>query len=366
MPTNNALSAAHQDIVSLDPTQLGQFVSQCLKAAGASGKCATEARRALLGASLRGTDSHGVRLLPHYCKALAGGRVKGHPQTRFEKTADAAGLVDADHGLGHRATYVAVEQGVELARTTGVAYVGVVNSSHFGAAGSYAIEIAEQGCVGMVVCNSDSFVLPQGGTQPFHGTNPIAFSAPSRGHRPFMLDMATSAIPWNRVQQFAGSGRSLPRDTAVDDLGQETRVPEQAAALLPLGGLMFGHKGSGLAAMVDVMSALITGMPYSAQILPMIGDDFSTPRKLSHGVFVMRRDLFIPADQFDIAMEDYLNAFSAARAQPGERVLYPGEKEWNTETQRREAGIPFTPDQIEDFEKLAKLFGLQMPGQVAA
>ncbi len=324
-------------------------------------RSADDATRSLVGASLRGTDSHGVRLLPHYCKALAGGRVRGAPRMAFQRTAVAAGLLDADHGLGHSAAYRAVDHAMSIAEENGIGVVGITNSSHFGAAGSYALAAAEAGMIGLVICNSDAFVFPHNGSRAFHGTNPIAFAAPVPEAKPFLLDMATSAVPWNRIQQFAASGRVLPPGAAVDANAKETQDPGAVAGLLPLGGLDFGHKGSGLAAMVDVMCALMTGMPHSVRILPMGGDDMATPRQVSHSVMVMRRDMFINADDFDAAMTAYRRDMNAIPAADGTAVLMPGQKEWLAFDERSAGGIPFTADLVTTFNALAGDIGVAPP-----
>lgn len=345
----------------LSAAEAQRFVNACLTQVGADTRSADDATRSLVGASLRGTDSHGVRLLPHYCKALTGGRVQGSPRMVFERTAVAAGVLDADHGLGHTASYRAVDHAGSIAEENGIGVVGIINSSHFGAAGSYALAAAEAGMIGLVICNSDAFVLPHNGSRAFHGTNPIAFSAPVPEAKPFLLDMATSAVPWNRIQQFAASGRTLPPGTAVDANGVETQDPRAAAGLLPLGGLAFGHKGSGLAAMIDVMSALMTGMPHSARLLPMGGEDMTTPRQVSHSVMVMRRDMFVAAEAFDAAMTAYRRDMNDVPAADGATVLMPGQKEWLAFEERTAGGIPFTADQIATFEALAADLGVASP-----
>jgi LDH2 family malate/lactate/ureidoglycolate dehydrogenase len=264
---------------------LSAFSEAALRAAGADAPSARDATRAMLHASLHGIDSHGFRLLPHYCRAIGEGRVNGRPSPRFRSTRAGSGIVDADDGHGARGTYLAAAHAVELARASGVAAVAVVRSSHFGAAGAYALEIAREGLFGMVVCNSDAFVRLHEGAERFHGTNPIAAAAPTPG-RPWLLDMATSAIPFNRVKLAQSLGLSLPEGTASDENGRDTTDPARVAMLAPLGREQ-GYKGAGLAGLAEVLSAVMTGMRLSPEILPMLGPDWSTrpplpaPRRFS-------------------------------------------------------------------------------------
>lgn len=181
------------------PDLLEARVENALRNAGAAQGSAAAAVRAMMHASLIGVDSHGVRLVVHYDRVLRGGRVNGTPNLSVRRTAAATAVVDGDNALGHHAAYVAMDKAIELARESGIGAVGVIRSSHFGAAGAYARVAAEAGMIGFATTNSDKVVAPFQGREPFHGTNPLAFAAPSGGARPWLLDMATSSIPLNRL-----------------------------------------------------------------------------------------------------------------------------------------------------------------------
>ena len=168
-----------------------------LQASGADHPSAQAATWAMLHASLHGVDSHGIRLLPFYADSLTSGLAKGQPDIRITYSRRAAALVDADRGMGHIACYRAMDEACAIARDCGIGMASVVNSTHFGAAGAYALAAADAGFIGFITANSGAFVIPHGGTKPMHGTNPIAMAAPNPGKDPFLLDMATSSIPWN-------------------------------------------------------------------------------------------------------------------------------------------------------------------------
>ena len=133
------------------------------------------------------------------------------------------------------------------AKEAGVGAVGVVNSSHFGAAGAYALAGAEAGFIAVSMSNTDSIVGLHGGAERFHGTNPIAIGAPVPAQKPWLLDMATSSIPFNRVLLYKALGRTLPEGVAADQSGQPTQDPALVEMLMPLGGIDFGFKGAALA-----------------------------------------------------------------------------------------------------------------------
>lgn len=335
---------------------LEDFIALILARAGADEASADAVTRALVTASRMGTDSHGLRLLPHYVKALQGGRINGRPEMRFTRRLAATGFLDADDGFGHLAGYTAVDHALAMAETTGMGAVAVGHSSHFGAAGCYALAAAERGMIGMAFCNSDPFVLLHEGRQSFHGTNPIAFSAPVADGQPYLLDMATSSVPWNRVQQYGAIGRELPDQVAADAQGRVTQIPAEVAALLPLGGSDFGFKGAGLGGMVEVLSSTLSGMLNGFRLLPMGGPDMSTPRGIGHFFLVMNPAGFAEESTFDACLRDYLADLRAQPANPGAEVLAPGDREWRCRARRDVEGIPLDSANQAAYAALADAF----------
>ncbi|SFU72170.1 Ldh family oxidoreductase [Halomonas korlensis] len=338
---------------------LERFMERVLHRAGAGTASAQATTRALVTASRMGTDSHGLRLLPHYIKALQGGRLNGRPDMRFTRRLPATGYLDADDGLGHLAGYTAMAHAAEMAETMGLGAVAVGNSSHFGAAGCYALAAAERGLIGMAFCNSDPFVLLHEGKTPFHGTNPIAFAAPLGGETPYLLDMATSSVPWNRVQQYGAIGRELPDQVAADVSGRVTRTPAEVAALLPLGGSDFGFKGAGLGGMVEVLSSTLSGMLNGFRLLPMGGPDMQTPRGVGHFFLAMNPGAFSERASFDACLREYLADLRAQPANDGAEVLAPGDREWRCRSRRDAEGIPLDSANQAAYASLATEFDVE-------
>ncbi len=325
--------------------ELSRRVQAALEAAGASAASAASATRAMMHASRHGIDSHGVRLTEHYCRMLRGGRLKGTPELRVERRAVGSAIVDGGDGLGHHAAYKAVEVGMELAREAGIAGVGIVHSSHLGAAGAYALAGAEAGFVTFATTNTDSMVALFEGAERFHGTNPLAFAAPVPGSKPWLLDMATSSIPMNRVLLHRSLDKTLPAGVAADAQGVPTTDPHEAEMLLPLGGEDFGHKGAGLAGVATLFSAILTGTTLDPEFIPMYGsDDISSPRNMGHFVMVIDPDKFAGAAAFGQTMIRYLEALRGAPARAGGKVMAPGDREWAEAARRDAEGIPIDPD----------------------
>jgi ureidoglycolate dehydrogenase (NAD+) len=335
-----------------------RFVRECMEKAGADKPSVEAVARALVGASCRGVDSHGIRLLPHYIKALIGGRINGSPKLSYKQLSGGTGRLDADDGFGHLAGYHAIEEGILLADKNGIGAVTVTNSSHFGAAGSYTIHAAEAGYLAIAVCNSDKLVLPHDGVTSFHGTNPISFAAPVAEGRPYLFDMATSSIPLNRVLLYQAIGRELPPDVAVDEDGALTTDAGRTEALTPVGGTAFGFKGAGLAGMCEVLSSALTGMAFSNHLLSMAGPDYTTRRHLGHFFLVMKPEAFIDPDVYQEQMTGYLADLRAQPAQPETRIMAPGDREWAEETVRLKAGIPLDHIVWAEFAELAETLGL--------
>ncbi|MBS3847328.1 Ldh family oxidoreductase [Devosia sp. BSSL-BM10] len=321
-------------------------VAAALRQAGASEESLAAAVRAMLHASMVGVDSHGVRLTEHYCQMLAGGRLNKNPQLSVDIRAAGSAMVHGDDGLGHYAAYKAVEVGIDLAQKAGVGAVGISHSSHLGAAGAYALAGAEQGYVTFATTNTDSMVALFDGAARFHGTNPLAFAAPVPDSKPWLLDMATSSIPMNRVLLHRSLGLELPEGVAADAHGVATTDPDRADMLLPLGGADYGYKGAALAGVATLFSALLTGTTLDSDFIPMYGgDDISTPRNMGHFVLVVDPNKFVGRDMFGMMITRYLSSLRAAPVRPGgERVMAPGDREWETVAQREEQGVPVDPD----------------------
>lgn len=342
----------------VEVNDLERFINETLLHCGSDDASATAVTRALVTASRMGTDSHGLRLLPHYVKALEGGRIKTRPSMSFTQRMPATGYLDADDGFGHLAGYTAIEHAVAMAREVGIGAVAVGNSSHFGAAGCYTLAAAEQDMIGMAVCNSDPFVRLHGSQAPFHGTNPIAFAAPVEGQQPYLLDMASSSIPWNRVRQYSAIGRKLPADVAADAQGRLSTEPNDVSALLPLGGAQFGFKGAGLAGMVEILSSTLSGMLNGFRLLPMGGPDMSTPRGVGHFFLIMQPRAFTDWETFQRSLGEYLGDLRSQSALADREVLAPGDREWRCQLERDAKGIPLDSANWTAYADLAKAMGI--------
>lgn len=329
------------------------FAARVLESTGADSVTVAAVIRALSHASGLGVDSHGYRLLPHYLAGLCRGRLNPRPALRLVAGKGGAGVLDADNAHGAVAAFAAADHAVAFARAHGLGAVAIRNSSHFGAAGAYAMAMADQGMMGLAVCNSDSFVRLHSGAARFHGTNPIAAAAPNEGTRPWLLDMATSAIPFNRVILARALGQHLPRDVAADAEGRFVIDPVAAEMLAPLGGALFGYKGAGLAGLAEILSAALSDAPLSVELPAMISDDMETPRRLGGFVLALDPEAFGGAAVFRAVVTRYIDLVRGSRRAGAEPVMAAGDREWEEEARRRSLGIVLDPDTVANLNAYA-------------
>lgn len=336
---------------------LESFLTALLSAAGCDEPSTTAVARAVVDASARAYDTHGVRLVPWYVQCLEGGRINGSPRIDISRKAPGILHVDADNGFGHLASYRAIDALCEIANQQGVAVATVGRSSHHGATGCYTVAAARRGFAALGMTHADSVVVPHDGVAPFFGTNPISFAVPLEGEDPLVLDMATSSIPLNRVMLRRSTGSPLPPDVAVDAQGQMTTDPHQAAALLPLGGEAFGYKGAGLAGMVDIFCSAFTGMQHGASFPSFNGPDYSKPIEIGHFFIVMQPALFQTISAFNASVSALVGDLRRQRAKANATVRAPSDLEKAEAKEREQHGIPLDPVTWQEFQTLGERYG---------
>jgi ureidoglycolate dehydrogenase (NAD+) len=347
--------------VRVERVALNGFVEGLLRGAGADAPGAAAVTRAVMEASSRGVDTHGVRLVPHYVKTVAGGRVNATARPSFHAVGTAGGHVDGDNGFGHLASYRAIEEGIRIARDSAVAAIGVRNSSHHGATGCYTLAAARQGFCALGMTHADAIVVPYRGTKPFFGTNPLSFALPVPDAEPSVIDMASSAVPFNRVGLWGANGVALPADIAVDADGAPTRDAAQTKALLPVGGPDYGYKGTCLAMLIDLLCAGLTGMRFGAQLEGFGGPDYTTPIPMGHFFVIFNPALFAPDGHFGAIARDLIAALRAQPARGNQPVLAPGDPELHEAADRARHGIPVDLATWRAFAELGREHGCALP-----
>jgi L-2-hydroxycarboxylate dehydrogenase (NAD+) len=321
----------------------------------------------LLAADLRGIDSHGVARLGFYVNKLRDGVIVPRPDVRTVSETSVTALIDAGGGMGHPVSYRAMERAIQKALDVGVGFVAVRNSNHYGIAGYYAMMALEYDCIGVSLTNSYVFVVPTFGRDAVLGTNPIAVAAPAGRERPFVLDMATSAVPFGKIEIYDRLEKPIPPGWATDETGRpttDTRLVVEnlenraGGGLLPLGGageLLGGHKGYGLALLVDILCGVLSGACYADLVYPESPDGRPLPSGIGHFFGALRVDGFRSTVGFKAAMDDVQQRLkNAPRAEGQNRIYIHGEKEFEEAERRSREGIPLTPKVLEELREIAK------------
>ena len=300
--------------------------------------------------SLRGVDSHGVRLLPHYFRSAMSGRKNPKPNFKLDQTFPSMIHLNADNAFGHAAGMKAIDIGMEIAETQGIASIAVSNSSHPGAMASMALKAARKGFIALAFTHADALILSHGGTRPYFGTNPFCFAAPREEQEPYCLDMATSIVPWNRVLLNRSSNKLLEPGIAADKYGESTQDPHEAAAVMPTGS----YKGYGLSSMVDILCGVYTGMAFGRSIPAMFTTKMTEQRKLGQFYMVMSTDGVISREEFINSMQQMTDEVRNEPAIDGESVMLPGDPQIICAKNRMKKGIPLDEVTYKAFLEIGK------------
>ena len=313
----------------------------------------------LVEANLRGVDSHGVARLRRYVDGLRNGVMVARPNVRVVQETAATALVDGGGGLGQPVSARAMKMALEKAASHGAGFVTVRNSNHYGIAGYYAMMALPQDMIGISMTNSDVLVVPTFGRNAMLGTNPISVAAPAGEERAFVLDMATSTVPRGKLEVYDRLGRKMPLGWATDEKGLATTDPtlvlqnmagRRGGGLLPLGGegeTLGGHKGYGLALLVDVLAGVLSGAAYADTIYPRSPDGRPLPANVGHFFGALRVDAFRPLEQFRQDMDDLIRRLkNSPKAEGQSRIYIHGEKEFEAAEERGKSGIPLDPKTV--------------------
>jgi len=310
----------------------------------------------LIAANLRGVDSHGVHLLPHYVTQIKAGNIDPNTDGAVISESGACLLYDGKRGLGQCVSEICCGHAGRLARAYGISMVIARNSNHFGAAAFWAQHISAAGMIGIAMCNASPSVPPWQGREGRIGTNPICVSVPSTGAGGWLLDMATTTVALNRIVKAAANQEStIPAGWAMDCDGVPTSDTQKAlrGLLMPLGG----YKGSGLGMMVEVLCAVLSGGSISTEVGGL--HILSRPMNTSQTFLAIDIARFFPIEQFQSRMERLVRAVKSARpAQGYEEILVAGDPEWRTEEIRLREGIPVEVSLWKRLTALARELGV--------
>ncbi len=312
---------------------LRRFCEQVLVKLGVPPEDARVTTDVLVLADLRGIDSHGVARLGRYVGGLKAGYMKPHDESRILKETKATALIDGGQSLG-------------------------------------PLLALEHNLIGVSMTNAAPLVVPTFGRISVLGTNPISLTAPAMQERAFVLDMATSTVPRGKVEVYNRLGKPIPHGWAVDETGRSSTDPARVlkalatrlgGGLLPLGGEgedLGGHKGYGLALMVDVLCGVLSGAATGLQV-------YADEKRPDVGHFFMALDptAFRPLDEFQRDMDRLARELKESpKAEGQDRIYVHGEKSYARTEAHRKEGIPLGPKVAEELKKIGNDLGVPWPG----
>ncbi len=311
------------------------------------------AARGILHTSLRGVDTHGLRLLHHYVQGMKEGRINKKPNIKFTSNSIATSIMDADHSLGYSAGMIAMKKAIEIAKQFGIAAVSVKNSSHCGALSYYCEEAAKNDMIGMAFTHATSKLKTPNSKKEFFGTNPICFCAPMENNKSVCFDSAQSFISFHEVLDSRVEGRELKKNIAADEHGNLTDNPNQATQLIPIGD----YKGFGYAMLVDILCGLLTGMNTGDKVTKMYAP-MNEKRFLGQFFMAIKIDVFEDINLFKKRLSNLCNRIHKLPSKDG-KIYIPGEKELEIFNDRIANGIPLSQSDFEKINMLQEEFNIE-------
>jgi amino acid adenylation domain-containing protein len=295
-----------------------------------------------LEASLRGQLTHDMVSIPRYATRIASGKINPTPRIRIERETETTARIDGDNGPGQWISMVAMDVAMRKAREMGVGIVSVRHSNHFGAGGHYAWEATKQRLIGLCTTNGPLILAPTGGVTPTFGNNPLAIGIPAGCHMPILLDIAMSVAPRGKIGLAVAEGKPLPPGWILDRFGQpSTDLADLAAGLgVPIGG----HKGYGLALVLEVLAGALSGAGFAADHSRDRLHGSSAPPDYGHMFIAINPERFMPASEFAARVDRLIDETkNGERAPHAQEILIPGEKELRTRDRSLKQGVRLLP-----------------------
>lgn len=332
---------------------MNRFLIDAFVGHGVPEKDAALCADVLLESDRRGIESHGCnRFKPIYIDRILNGTLKPVTEIEILKETPTTVVMDAHDGMGMVASHRMMEMLIQKAKTYGMAGGSICNSTHYGIAGYWATMASKEGLVGITGTNARPSIAPTFGVENMMGTNPLTFAIPTDEEFPFCLDCATSIVQRGKIEYYARAGKETPAGMVVAQDGSVMTdsdailkaLVDGTAALAPLGGEgeeMAGYKGYGYAAVVEILSAALTGGPFMKALTGLAADGSRQMYHLGHFFFVINPDFFMGGDTFRKTAGDICRALRASQKAPGaERIYTAGEKEWLVWQERKDKGVP--------------------------
>lgn len=318
---------------------------------------------ALVDAEMQGVTTHGMSRLNIYLQRIQKRLIASDAKLRIDRRQGSILSVDAANGLGQVQARKVLDLLFPLAEKNGIAAATIRNSQHFGALSYYCNLAAQRGFILLAMTGCEPAMSPEGGCQPFFGTNPIAASFPTGKGFPVKIDLSTSVIARGNIIAAQKANTPIPLGWAMDSDGEETTDAQEA--LLGSVLTMAGHKGYALALMVEVFSSVLSG----AAIGPEIGSmykDWSRKQDVGHFLCLLHIGAFLDLNEFIRRIDRTIDSIKACRKRPGvEEILVPGERSARNALRNAAQGIALSPETAAELQQWCVRMNIPFEGDEA-
>ena len=319
--------------------EIEELAFRALVTAGTSEANARPLAKATAWTEIDGIASHGLAYIPIYCEHVQCGKVDGQAQPVLSAPTQSVVCVDAATGFAHPAIKLGFDTLIETSRRQGVAALAIRNSYNCGVLGYHTEALAKAGLLGIGFTNSPASIAPVGGNRPVVGTNPFSIAAPGAdGRASILIDQSASVIAKSEIMKHVREGLPIPAEWGLDPDGRPTTDPNIAlkGSMAPAGG----YKGVGVALLVELMAAAMTGATLGMDASPFSGTKGGPPKT---GQFFLAIDP--SATSGGLYAERVSALVEEMHGQPGVRIPGDGRKAARRRHQRD--GVKVNPATLE-------------------
>ena len=328
----------------ISESELRDLGKRAFRNLGLSDKDVEDVVNVLLMADLFGLATHGFSRIESYGARLKHGGINPRPNIQIERLAPAMIAVDGDNGVGPVVGMRALEAAMSAASEFGIAVAFARGSNHFGPISPYSLIAADKGFASIIGSNATTTIAPWGGSDARLGNSPLGFGVPNPDGKHFLLDMAMSVVARAKIRNAFKRGEQIPNTWGTDAKGNPTTDPKTAldGFLLPIGG----HKGYGLALMVDLFAGLLSNAGYLTHIQSW-QDAPDEPQNLGHFFILIDAKRLGSSQWLSERMIDFANILmDSPPAVSDKPVIVPGMIELAKLEQQRKEGIEMSSETL--------------------
>ena len=343
----------------VQPQALKAFCADAFVKAGMTEEHATITAEVLVATDMWGIFTHGTYNAFNYIKKIRAGGIDPRATPEVIREGPCWAVVDGHSAIAMVTSVKAMGIAIEKAKVTGLGYVGVRESNHFGGAAYYANMSAEQDLIGLAMTNTALCVTAPGAKGSVIGNNPLGYAVPAGKEPPLLFDIAMSLVAGTKLEIAKKLGKPIPDNWMVDEEG----LPSTDLSKFPLSISlmpMAGHKGYGLALMVEVLAGVLTGAGVTSELISW-GPFPPLRPKTGHAFLAISVDPFMPLPEFKDRMDKMIRGIKESpKAKGAERIFLPGEMEWEKRAEALMLGIALPEGTIANHKGLAEMLRLDL------